>query len=304
MQDKEHIGFKPLHAERKKLLSEYDILKEQLDNDPVKIEHGIKGEAHFRSFLEQFLPKKFGVTKGYIITTDLEYKGSLEEWDIIIYDALESPVLFVRKNEDNTNNSAKRGIPVEYVRAVIEIKASFNVKSAKATTNKLLKLRQFIKENRTDNMSINNALKHPFVTFAVFYETNVKNKSQYLEALKQLTPFWQKNPLVQFAGGLILRGQNRPEYSSGISMIMGGMKDPQNRLINSCEGSEAVPSFLDGMNVSVYSTGYGQNEFWIFLMNLVHFLNGHGDGWSNSKPINFTAPYGQSSGERTCSPLF
>lgn len=304
MTNKKHIGFNSLYAERRKLLCEYDILKDQLDDDPVKVEHGIKAEAHFRKFLEQFLPKKFGVTKGYIITPNLEYEGSLEEWDIIIYDALESPVLFVRQNEDDNNNSAKRGIPVEYVRAVIEVKATFNKTMAKSAAKKLHKLRQFIKNDRTDDMSANDALKYPFTTFAVFYETNVSNIEQYLQALSELTIFGGKEPLVQFAGGLILRGENWPNYSSGISMIMGGSKEPQKLLIESCEACEAVPSFDEHLNVSVYSTGYGENEFWNFLMNLVHFLNGQMKDVPQNAPINFTASYGQRNGERDCKPLF
>ncbi|SRR6266851_307153 len=112
----EHVGLTALDAERSKLLKEYDTAVEQAGDDPVKTEHGVSCEAHFRTFLEQFLPKKYGVTKGYIITPDLNYAGPLEEWDIIIYDAMESPVLFVRRTKEEEERAGKRGIPVEYVR--------------------------------------------------------------------------------------------------------------------------------------------------------------------------------------------
>ena len=101
--------------------------------------------GHFRSFLEQFLPRKYGITKGYIVTPDQKYAGPLEEWDIIIYDAMEAPVLFVRRNRDEKEAAGKRGIPVEYVRGVVEVKATFNKKMAALATEKLLKLRQFLK---------------------------------------------------------------------------------------------------------------------------------------------------------------
>src|SRR5690606_687581 len=81
---REHIGVGALEAERAKLLSEFDVARAQTDDDSVKTEHGVSAEALFRSFLAQFLPKKFGVTKGYIITPELAYAGPLEEWDVII----------------------------------------------------------------------------------------------------------------------------------------------------------------------------------------------------------------------------
>ncbi len=61
----------------------------------------------------------------------------LEEWDIIIYDALESPILFSKE-------SSNQAIPIEYVRAVIEVKATLNPKNAKLATNKIIKLKHFI----------------------------------------------------------------------------------------------------------------------------------------------------------------
>ncbi len=56
----EHVGLTALDAERSKLLKEYDTAVEQAGDDPVKTEHGVSCEAHFRTFLEQFLPKKYG----------------------------------------------------------------------------------------------------------------------------------------------------------------------------------------------------------------------------------------------------
>lgn len=150
MAQTEHVGLTALEAEREKLLQEYDAAVLQAADDPVQTEHGVSCEAHFRTFLQQFLPRKYGATKGYIITPDLNYAGSLEEWDIIIYDAMESPVLFVRQNRDEHEQSGKRGIPVEYVRGIVEVKATLNKPMVTKVTNKLLKLRQFKKKEGTE----------------------------------------------------------------------------------------------------------------------------------------------------------
>jgi len=48
------------------------------------------------------------------------YEGPIEEWDIVIYDQLESPVLYVNNLPDPV-----RAIPVEHVRGVVEVKSTF-----------------------------------------------------------------------------------------------------------------------------------------------------------------------------------
>ncbi len=92
----EHVGVDALLAERKELLDRYDAVKMKGGYDAVESQHGNAAEDYFRAFLTEFLPKKYGVTKGHVITPGLGYAGDLEGWDVIIYDALESPILFDR----------------------------------------------------------------------------------------------------------------------------------------------------------------------------------------------------------------
>ena len=289
----EHIGITALDAERTKLLQEYDAAVAQAADDPVKTEHGVSCEAHFRSFLEQFLPKKYGVTKGYIITPDLQYAGPLEEWDIIIYDAMESPVLFVRRNREEHERAGKRGIPVEYVRGVVEVKATFNKVMAEKATKKLLKLRQFQKPEGSASAYGHTHLPSGFRAFAVFFETKVNSAKEYAEALGSLAPFWQTNPLVQFSGALIIRGQSCPEYSASADYLMNGSTTFEHLLDQCCELSSPVPSFVPEMNVAVFSGGYGQNEFWRYMINMVHALNGKDNDLPMMGPTTLTGGYGQ-----------
>lgn len=291
MRQNGHIGVPALHAERTKLLTEYDTAVKQAKDDPVKTEHGVFCEAHFRSFLEQFLPKKYGITKGYIITPDLDYAGPMEEWDIIIYDAMESPVLFVRQNRDEKDKAGKRGIPVEYVRAVIEVKATFNKSMADKVTQKLLKLRQFIKPSSADEKN-KNCLPALFRAFAVFVETKVKNSKEYKKALGALAPFWQNDPLTQFSEALIIRAESYPDYSASIAPWLVGDDSIIKLLAPYCEVSDSFNSFVKGMNVFVVSGGYGENEFWRFLINMVHALNGEDLDVPGVEPSGLTGGYG------------
>ena len=212
-----HIGVDSFFAERVKILDRYDQVKQQSLDDPVKVEHGIVGEILIREWLKSFLPKRFGVCKGYIITTNLEYNGVLEEWDVIIYDAIESPILFTRGEGLDANNSGqKRAVPVEYVRAVIEVKAKLNPKSAKDVFEKLQKLVSFIGVNQSDKFPQFFCL--PFVSATIFLETDVNSLKQYRKALDGLCEIYTIQQDLRFMGALILRSQREPKHSGYLQL--------------------------------------------------------------------------------------
>lgn len=78
---------------------------------------GDKGENRehiLREFLVNHLPKKYGVTKGEVITKSGQHSHSA---DIIIYDAVNCPVLYSEKTSI---------VPVEGVYGVIEVKSSLS----------------------------------------------------------------------------------------------------------------------------------------------------------------------------------
>ncbi|WP_027355112.1 DUF6602 domain-containing protein [Desulfosarcina sp. BuS5] len=60
-------GWKEFHRNRKDILSEFDKILEQTQNRPIQVAHGQGVEAYLRKWLTEFLPKKYGVTSGYII---------------------------------------------------------------------------------------------------------------------------------------------------------------------------------------------------------------------------------------------
>lgn len=298
MTSSQHVGTAALDAERLKLLNEYDTAYAQTADDAVQTEHGVFCEAHFRSFLQQYLPKKYGVTKGHIITPDPGYTGALEEWDIIIYDAIEAPTLAIRRTHDEQKEAGKLSIPVEYVRAVVEVKATFNKVMAKKTTNKLGKLRSFLKPKNSPTAHGQTYLPAGFSAFAVFFETKVKSAKEYTDALGKLAPIWQTDKPLPFSGGLIMRGQHCPQYSARINYVMGPLNSDFTRALSECcEFSEPVPSFEpELLGVSVASMGYGQNEFWSFLIAMVHALNGDDDDLPGLYPTKFIGGYGLRSG--------
>lgn len=78
---------------------------------------GDKGENRehiLREFLATHLPKKYGVSKGEIVTKDGQHSHSA---DIVIFDAINCPVLYSEKTAI---------IPIEGVFGVIEVKSSLS----------------------------------------------------------------------------------------------------------------------------------------------------------------------------------
>ena len=80
------------------------------------------------------------MTSGYIIPNIRTVSYRLNHYDVIVYDALNSPVLWAENNPDNSEQGRSRAIPAEYVHAVFEVKATFNKQSIKEAKEKLNEL--------------------------------------------------------------------------------------------------------------------------------------------------------------------
>jgi hypothetical protein len=270
MERKKHIGVDSFFAERKRLLDAYDTAKAQATDDAVKTEHGFVAEDLAREWLVSFMPKKFGVCKGYIITHSLEYTGDLEEWDIIIYDALEAPILFTRQTSDGASRGERRAIPVEHVRGVLEVKATLSPQAAELSVNKLKKLRHFMGTNTSPNYP--KFLCSPFVCAALFFETRVRNLSDYRRALDCLSTLMQEEPQVPLIGGLILRSQREHEHSGYLTFLKG--EQPVD-LADALEMSTGF-QYPDGKFGAFGCFSWGVNSYPMFIFDLLNFLNGKG----------------------------
>ena len=262
-----HIGAESFYAERKAILDDYDKAKGQTKDDLVKVDHGHTAESLWRDWLRKFLPKRFGVTKGYIITSSLKYEGPLEEWDVLIYDRLESPVLFARGGPKSPPEETRLAIPVEHVRGVVEVKATLNVSSAKEVREKLDKLRGFVGTNNSTEYP--EFLMPPFACSAVFFETAVKDSAEYKRSLSQLVHLCE-GPTQPF-GFLVLRSQNHPDHCAMLHYIEG---DQPLGLDLGFEVSDEVP--LKGKHVILgnMGMGWGVNFFAFYMFGLVRAVAG------------------------------
>ncbi len=82
------------------MLDAFDRARNKAASHEVETYHGKVAEAEFRKWLTDFLPKKYGVTSGYIVSPGLKSTEKTPHFDVIIYDQLESPILWVEGDPD------------------------------------------------------------------------------------------------------------------------------------------------------------------------------------------------------------
>jgi len=183
-------GWQQFLQNRRNILCEVDRLLELTTERPLQTAHGEAGEAKVREWLSEFLPKKYGVTSGYIIPNNYNDEGTQYHFDVIVYDVLESPILWVEGNVDHSNQGRSMAIPAEHVRAVYEVKARITLKSAREAITKLKQLNVF-KGQLGDNF--NSA-----IIFIDLVEKDVKRQSI-------LSALCESSEVHGFWGGTILR---------------------------------------------------------------------------------------------------
>lgn len=209
-------AWKQFLAARSEMLNAYDSSRSKSAKKAVQVEHGRVAEAQFRRWLTTFLPKKYGVTSGYIISQGTSKDEYLVHYDVIIYEQLEAPILWVDDSPDYSDQGKSLAIPVEYVRGVIEVKASFNSSSATDAVKQLAKLKPLMQKTDLPNHPIKMYLPKEFFCATVFFELRKEHERDFAAMDKLL----EATMLRGFYGGFILRTEMLDEFFSGKITIL------------------------------------------------------------------------------------
>lgn len=210
-------GWEQFLTGRKAMLDNYDRSKIQERNKGIHVEHGKVAEAEFRKWLKSFLPKKFGVTSGYIISQGLGENEKTPHFDVIIFDQMESPILWSEDNPDSSDQGRSLAIPAEFVRGVIEVKSRYKASTVKDAISQIGKLKLLLSGHNPDQDGQKVYLPSNFFWTIVFFEYYREDRgtdgglNNFLDAI-QLRGFLNKS--------IVLRHEdNKPNYSMSISLV-------------------------------------------------------------------------------------
>lgn len=198
------IGWKEFHNTRNEILSEFNRAKGYDISHPVRTQHGNAGEAAFRKWLSAYLPKKYGVTSGYVIPDVIAHEYKLYHFDLLIYDQLNSPVLWGYGDYDASDQAKRRAIPAKHVQAAFEIKASITGQTARDAIAKLIQFNNFVGH-----------LPPNFSCGAIFFDLDVALANNQ-SILPNLIP---SHPIIGYWGGLILHCSLDEEMTGLIELI-------------------------------------------------------------------------------------
>jgi hypothetical protein len=209
-------GWQQIHTARKEMLSAFDAAKEKGKKHEVEVYHGKVAEAEFRSWLSSFLPKRYAVSSGYIVSQGLDDTNKTPHFDVIIYDSLESPVLWVEENPDLSAAGKSLAIPCEYVKAVLEIKSRFSNKTVTDSINHLGDLAALMSGIDAPQERYKLYLPASFFCGMIFFEL-LKEDARSRKALNEMV---QGISLRGFIGGMILRGEGHlKEMTAKIDLL-------------------------------------------------------------------------------------
>lgn len=279
----EQSGWSQFTVQKRKMVSDFLMFKDITENRPTFTDKGKYAEALFREWLERFLPARYGVTSGYIIPQSDAVKPrsslQLRHYDVIIYNRLESQVLWAEVSPDHSMAGRIRAIPAEYVHAVLEIKSTFNAKSINDGFKKLDELAPLLGVDGMDE-HYQQYISPNFYMGMVFFELQEKQQAN-IRLINMLAPKRQRF-LRGFFGGVILSAEGLDHrntcqfwYQSVGNTPLPSLAKSDRKSLVSQEGA----IWSDSIEVSpgdyrVCMFGWSASAFAIFAHDLIHVMNG------------------------------
>jgi Domain of unknown function (DUF6602) len=210
-------GWKQLLTSRKEILDAFDRAKQKAKAHEVETFHGKVAEAELRKWLSGFLPKRYGVTPGYIVSPGLKSTEKTPHFDVIMYDHLEAPVLWIEDTPDVSAQGRSLAIPVEYVRGVLEVKSTFSSSNVQDAVDHLKDLLPLM--GGPDDPQERHKLHLPgtFCCGLVFFDLNEEHQFSEAALAKLIAGGLE---LRSFFGGIILRGQgHKKDFTGRMSLV-------------------------------------------------------------------------------------
>lgn len=227
-----------------------------------------------RKWLEGFLPRRFAVTAGFIVSSGRDSRAKAPRFEVIIYDQLESPVLWIEEGADVSGPWKTRAIPVEHVLCVLEVKSHFSAETAKEAIVHLAEMLPLMSGFDDPAAPYKLYLPATFSCGIVFAEL-AKAEQRSDAAMNQLTAGIR---LRGYFGGTILRGEGHASPATGLialglspGAVQGTLRNEETSILEFAY-SDSLAVAEDDHVVAVVS--WAEAQFARFAFDLVARLRG------------------------------
>jgi len=260
-------GSKQFLTAKHELLSHFDLAKDKARGHAVMTYHGCFVEEKFRVWLQSFLPKKFGVCAGYVVSQGLTASKKFPHFDVIIYDAINSPTLWVEELSNNTSKSM--AIPVEHVFAVLEIKSTLDTSTIEHAINHINDLSDVSAEIDNIDERYKKHLPGNFFWGLVFIDT----KASVDKSAKTIFDKLLKLPKVRgYYSSLLIRCEGT--QNSGSLKILAGDQYFEMPIGITSSGLYLLNEVIDQCKYIGVSHFWSDIEFVTFAFDVLALLNG------------------------------
>lgn len=257
---------------RKELLARYEEAHVHARGQAVAAHHGVVGEAAVREWLARFLPKRYGVTSGFVKSQDPK-SAMTSHFDVIIYEQLEAPILWTESNKDKSELGLSRVIPAEHVRAIIEVKSALSRKTMRDAIDKLDELRPLMLGMNVPNERYPKYLPINTILSMLFFELRAADAkdSEVLELVRDF------ETIRVFYGPVVLRGEGlHPDYTGKFEKLrstepMMPIFSPEKGMLSGYAHSGSRES---GAGHILANLMWGDVNFSGFAFDLLALLNG------------------------------
>jgi hypothetical protein len=198
---------------KRTMLDAYDRARTHARTQTVKTHHGVVAESAVRDWLASFLPKRYGIASGYIRSQSAPTPHQTKHFDVIVYDQLEAPTLWVEENKEKSESGKIKIVPAEFVKAVLEVKSTFSRRTVREGIAKLAELAPLMSGVDAASEIYPRFLPASAVLAMVFFELRMVDRKD-VEALNLLR---DANFQRTFYGATILRGEGKDPDDTGIS---------------------------------------------------------------------------------------
>lgn len=207
-------GFEEFLGNKLRLIKLFELAKIQTKHRAIKTSYGESAEAEIREWFSDFLPKKYGVTSGFIISPK-NITNTNPHYDLIIYDKINSPVLWEEKNPDKSKFGNSKAIPVEFVHGIFEIKSRLSTTTSKQAIQHLSLINNFLLPEGVDRpMKDSPYLPENFCCGCIFYELN-EDDAYSPAILNNLLPIDKSFFFANYINSIILKGEGINERLTG-----------------------------------------------------------------------------------------